>query len=112
MATKDNLSPQAVALAREIETKIVGLEDQDLFGVLGLTRSCTLEEVFWAHETLARWFDPGRLLRLRLEKLRPFSQRIVDQLDYARWILGDETSRRAYEAQTDGDFEIVVDIAA
>src|SRR5215813_9103139 len=84
----------ARTLARQIENKVAALDDQDLFSLLGLTRSCTLKEVFWAHETLTRWFHPSRLARLGLGKLRPAARRIVSQLDYARWILGDRTARR------------------
>src|SRR5262245_19853863 len=101
MATQHILSPKAVALARQIKTKVAALEGQDLFAVLGLTRSCTLKQVVWAHETLARWFDPGRLAGLGLSKLRSAARRIRMQLDFARRILGDEASRRVYEALTD-----------
>ena len=111
MPTEYNLA-RAVALARQIEKKVAALHDLDLFAVLGLTRSCTLEQVFWAHATLSRWFHPSRLHRLGLGKLRPACRRILEQLDYARWILGDITSRRAYQAQLESDLEVEVEIAA
>jgi hypothetical protein len=111
MPTEHNLA-KAVALARQIEKKVGALHDQDLFAVLGLTRACTLDQVSWAHETLSRWFHPSRLHRLGLGKLRPACRNILEQLDYARWILGDITSRRAYEAQLDSDVEVEIEIAA
>jgi hypothetical protein len=112
MHRQTSLSTKAAALARQIENKVAALDDQDLFSVLGLTRSCTLKQIFWAHEMLTRWFHPSRLARLGLAKLRPAARRILSQLDYARWILGDRTSRRAYEAQMDSDLGITIDIAA
>src|SRR5262245_56958910 len=113
MATVDDLSPQALALARQIDTKVAALDGQDLFAVLGLTRSCTRKQVVWAHETLARWFDPGRLGRLLgLGKQRAAARRIHAQLNFARRILADEASRRVYEALVESDLEGVTAIAA
>src|SRR5215471_15518073 len=111
MPTEHNLA-KAVALARQIEKKVAALHDQDLFAVLGLERSCTLEQVFWAHETLTRWFHPSRLSRLGLGRLRPACRNILEELHYARWILGDITARRAYEAQLDSDLGLDIEIAA
>jgi hypothetical protein len=108
MASEFDLPSEAVALAREIENKAGALDEQDLFAVLGLTRACTQEQILWAHETLTRWFHPGRLKRLGLWRLRRMVRRIQEQLDYALWILGDETSRRAYEAQMDSSDEIEI----
>ena len=96
----------------QIDTKVAALDGQDLFAVLGLTRACTRKQVVWAHETLARWFDPGRLGRLGLGKQRAAARRIYAQLDFARRILADEAARRVYEALVESDLEGVTHIAA
>ncbi|HJZ86188.1 MAG TPA: hypothetical protein VKN99_13505 [Polyangia bacterium] len=86
-------SPQARALARQIEHKCQQLDQQNPFELLGVSPTSTREQIWSAHHLFARLFDPERLAALGLSELRADVERIRARLAGALAALTDETAR-------------------
>ena len=76
-------SPQAEALALEIEHKLARLGQEDDHAVLGVRPDATLDEIRSAYLLLVRWFHPKRLSPFGLDYLRGPAQLIVARLGQA-----------------------------
>jgi preprotein translocase subunit Sec63 len=89
-------SPQALAFARQIESKERTLDSHDLFAILGVKRDATTAEINAAYDLLNRWFGLERLAELGLSHLQAPLVRVRDHLRQAHAVLAHEALRMSY----------------
>jgi hypothetical protein len=90
------LNPQALAFAKQIDAKERGLDEADLFAILGVKRDSTPFEIDAAFDTLSRWFALERLEDLGLSHLQSPLLRIREHLRQAYAVLSNDMLRASY----------------
>ena len=105
-------SAAAMELEQLVEQRKATVDAEDLFTVLGVTRTATSEQIKIAYLDGARRFHPDRLAALGLQRLRPDVEKIFRRLSEAQATLLDDKNRADYVAALDRPKPTAADAAA
>lgn len=83
-------------------------EKADHFAVLGLTRKATADQVRKSFYTLARDYHPDTVADGSDPELRELKGKLFARINEASTVLGDEATRKEYEAELDGAAQVDV----
>ena len=94
----DDTTQAAKELDAELRKRLVDIEDQNLFEVMGLEPTATRKEVKDAYLVLAKKFHPDRVSSIGVEVLREPADRLFQRISEAFTTLLDDSQREEYRA--------------